>query len=187
MLTTNDSNRLVSGSGAALVLAAALVLGGPAANCRGQGAAEDAAKFNDAITASKSKLFAAGTAYGTKVGAAVGRGKADDIAQLKVAYVDALLVVRKLRADWKAIKVPDSRTGKDLHAAFDRFLHRQEVSMQADGLELIRITEDKTLTKDQKKTRLIQIIEHNDKKEKEAEAELKKVRQAFAKEHTLKP
>jgi hypothetical protein len=187
MLTMNDSNRLVGRSGAALVLGVALVLAGPVPTCRGQGTAEDAAKFDDAISLARGKLANALAEYGAKFGTAFASEKAEDLAQMKVAYVNNVLLVRRLRADWKATKVLNSRTGKDLHAAFARFLRQQETFLQTGGLEFIQIAEDKTLTREKKRARIEKIIQRNKKLEEEEADKLVKARQAFAKEHNLKP
>lgn|SRR5262249_18205755 len=163
-----------------------LALALPAATLGAEAAQPDAAEFSKGIFAKKKEFNRAGRNFGVKLGTALKSGNLDDNAAMKVAYVDGMILLAKTEDEWQAIEPPSGKAGKDLHAAFRVFIQFQRLTMQKEGLHLIRIVESKDWSAEEKKERGIRIIKSMEQAEKAAEATLEKVHKAFREENNIK-
>ena len=144
------------------------------------------ATFDKTVVDTRSALYKGGFNFGVKLRAVLTDGKAEDIEQMTAAYVDALIVMSTARDDWKAIKPPDSKSGRELADIFAKFLDAQQLTMQRDGLALIRIVIDAKLNQEEKAKKINEVIQANQKLENESNTKLEKARKALADEHLLK-
>jgi hypothetical protein len=165
-----------------VLLLALLLL--PAAFARADVGDDEHARFYQTLKATQPRLYKSGHAFGMKLGLAIQQDTAESVAQMKEAYVDALLALQQFRAESKKLKVP--KGGKDLYAAYERFLDHQETTIRSHGLELIRIALDKKLTANDKVQRVQEIVNRFTKEEAETERPLAKALDDFAREHNLK-
>lgn len=147
---------------------------------------QDAAAFDKAVVDTRSALYQGGFKFGTRLRAVLTDGKAEEAEAMKAALVDALIIMSKAREDWQAVKPPDSKSGRELHETFAKFLEAQQKSMQKDGLALVRIVLNKQLDQEEKGKKIGEVIQANQKLENEGNAQLEKARKALADEHQLK-
>jgi hypothetical protein len=157
-----------------------------AGSLQAQPGGTDAVGFSQSINKKKKELYAAGKEYGVKLSAVLQKGNPEDIAALKVAYVDSLILIAKVEEEWQTIQAPPGKSGKDLHAAVGNFLKQQRQFMQTDGLTLLRIVQNKDWNMEEKTKRLLAVIDVAHQAEKDAEAALEKVHKVFREEYKIK-
>jgi KaiC/GvpD/RAD55 family RecA-like ATPase len=153
---------------------------------RARGGNGEAAKYYATLKGTQDNLYAAANDFGMKIGWALKQDNKENIDQMKVAYVDALLKLRKARADSKSLLVPASKSAKDLSEAYQSLLASTETSMQTSALDLIRIVQDKNLAADQKVAEIKKIIKDNVQAEQAVTARFAEALAAFAKAYDLK-
>ena len=141
--------------------------------------------FNDAIVGFNSRLTTAGQRFGNAVQAAIG-GNPADVTKLREEYQGVQKTLAKVNADMQTLKVPDSPAAHRFYEAEQRFLKYQERLVQEDLAAIIKVVEDPNVGKDEKASRVKELIGEIVQDEASELAPLRRAQVKFAKAHNIK-
>lgn len=170
--------RIHSASVAVLALVSSLPFAGCGVSQR------QALEFNEAIVGGNLKLEKAGRDLGDAIGTALG-GEPADVAEAGRLYDVACQTLRQVKADTRALRVPDSKSARDLYAAYQTFLAGQERLLLRDMDEIMNLIEAAGLDQTERAQGVVAILERIQGAEGEELAVLKSAQQAFAREYNV--
>jgi hypothetical protein len=145
-----------------------------------------AVRFNDTIVEGTQKLHKAGEAFGRTVSAALSSGNENDFRKMEAAYEDAQKVLKRVRDDIKALRVPPGKAAKELHKDALEFFDQEERRLVHDFEGIMRVVKDKQLRPGDKHKRIMDILTEAKKIEDAHIAWLKDTQRKFAEENHLK-
>ena len=160
-----------------------LVLSGSTSRAEPPG--EEAVKFYQTLKRMPLAMDASGLTFGDKLRAAIALDNTDHIDDVKIAFMDVLLTLHRLKAERTALKVIPSVSGQELYGAMADYLKQREMTILESGTEIIRIAGDGALGADAKKAKIKELINGNHRGAAAVEASLARAFMAFAREHDL--
>jgi hypothetical protein len=104
---------------------------------------------------------------------------------MKIALMDVLITLHRIKEDARVLKVIPSASGKELQAAMDGYMRQQERTILETGPEIMRVAADGTLSTAEKRTQIGAIIDRNRQASAAVSAPFTKALLAFAAEHEI--
>ncbi len=146
---------------------------------------QDVIKYYYQLKKAPADVNAAGMAFGEKLRDVLAQPKPDTIAQMKISLVDVLVTIHKIKGEIHTLQVVPSPAGKELHEAVENYLKQQERTIFDSAPEIIRVAADGTLSANDKKAKIRDLIEQNRKGAALVEGPYNRAVLAFAREYGL--
>ncbi len=146
---------------------------------------QDPIKYYYQLKKAPADVNAAGLVFGEKLRDVLVQPKLDSIAHMKIALVDILVTIHRIKEEISALQVIPSPAGRELHDAVENYLKQQEKTIFDSAPEIIRIAADSALSGNVKKAKIQEIIEQNRKGAALVEGPYNQAVLAFAREYGL--
>jgi hypothetical protein len=114
-----------------------------------------------AIRAASQSINDVGNAFGKACGQSIQDPSVEKLTVVRVRYVDCMLLLDELNQKAPQLQVAEGAEGRALKIAYEKWLKVQTDNLQSNGLEYIRIVEDKELTTTERTDKLLPLVKQS--------------------------